>query len=130
MYGGYTIGAYEQVLDYVQKIKQQSTEATQEISTNTNQNITENIQLNNHRKQTTAPMFFVSKKEITFEDGVVYQATTSNISISGLKIKLLEPRSHLDGQFIQVSFTTLSKEYKDKAITDQKINYRLPPVSD
>lgn len=97
MYGGYTIGAYEQVLDYVQKIKQQSTEATQEISTNTNQNITENIQLNNHRKQTTAPMFFVSKKEITFEDGVVYQATTSNISISGLKIKRLEQRSHLDG---------------------------------
>ncbi|WP_298941314.1 PilZ domain-containing protein [uncultured Psychromonas sp.] len=125
LYGGYTIGAYEQVLDYVQKLKQQSTEATQKITTDINQNITENIQLNNHRKQTAARMFFVSKIEITFEDGVVYQATTSNISISGLKIKLLEQRSHLDGQFIQVSFTTLSKEYKDKAITDQKINYRL-----
>ena len=130
LYGGYTIGAYEQVLDYVQKVKQQSTEATQKVTTDINQNITENIQLNNHRKQTAARMFFVSKIEITFEDGVVYQATTSNISISGLKIKLLEPRSHLDGQFIQVSFTTLSKEYKDKAITDQKINYRLVKQQD
>ncbi|WP_025562947.1 PilZ domain-containing protein [Psychromonas sp. SP041] len=126
VYGEYTVGAYEQVLGYVQKIKQQqSTEATPKITTDINQNITENIQLNNHRKQTAARMFFVSKIEVTFEDGVVYQATTSNISISGLKIKLLEQRSHLDGQLIQVSFTTLSNEYKDKAIVDQKINYRL-----
>jgi len=126
IYGGYTIGAYEQVLDYVQKIKQQqSEEATKKIITNNNENITENIQLNNHRKQAAARMFFVSKIQVTFEDGVIYQATTSNISVSGLKIKLLENRSHLDGQVIQVSFTTLSKEYKDKAIVDQKINYRL-----
>ncbi|WP_160061413.1 PilZ domain-containing protein [Psychromonas sp. L1A2] len=126
LYGEYTIGAYEQVLEYVQTIKQQQSEqATKVIKTATNENITENIQLNNHRKQAAARMFYVSKIEVTFEDGVVHQASTSNISISGLKIKLLEKRSHLDGQLIKVSFTTLSKEYKDKAITDQKINYRL-----
>ena len=83
IYGGYTIGAYEQVLDYVQKIKQQqSEEATKKIITNNNENITENIQLNNHRKQAAARMFFVSKIQVTFEDGVIYQATTSNISVN------------------------------------------------
>lgn len=126
LYDAYTVGAYEQVLEHVQKVKQeQSGKKKVKLSPDTDLNITENIQLNNHSKQSAARMFFVSKITITFEDGSEYQANTSNISIAGLKVKLTERVNCLDDQLIQVVFTALGQEYKDKVITGQKISYRL-----
>lgn len=126
LYGDYTIGAYEQVLEHVQKVKQEkSTTPGAKTSAVADSNITENIQLDNHNKRFAARMFFVSKIMVTLEDGSEHQASTSNISISGLKVKLSEKSNYLDDQFIKVNFIALGNDYKDKAITGQKLTYRL-----
>lgn len=126
LYGEYTIGAYEQVLEHVQKIKlEQSGKKVIKVAPDENLNITENIQLNNHSKQSAARMFFVTKIKVILEDGSEHEATTSNISIAGLKVKLTEKNGHLNDHIVNVIFTALGQDYKDKAITGQKINYRL-----
>jgi len=126
LYGEYTVGAYEQVLEHVQKVKQeQNKKQIIEVEPDENVNITENIQLNNHSKQSAARMFFVTNIKVILEDGSELAATTSNISIVGLKIKLLEKNDYLDNRLIQVIFTALGQDYKDKAITGRKINYRV-----
>ena len=126
LYGEYTIGAYEQVLEHVQKVKQEkSTKPVVEIAAEVDPNITENIQLDNHSKQSAARMFFVSRITVILEDGSEHQASTSNISITGLKVKLSEKSNYLDDQLIKVNFTALGNDYKDKAITGQNITYRL-----
>ncbi|WP_413693065.1 PilZ domain-containing protein [Psychromonas sp. KJ10-2] len=126
LYGGYTIGVYEHVLNHVQKVKQiQNEKALQANVLEVNENITENIELNNHRRQAAARMFFVSEVNIALANGDVLAAATSNISVTGIKVKLPEQEQHLADQLVQVIFTGLSNDYKDKAISNKKINYRL-----
>ncbi|MDN2663237.1 PilZ domain-containing protein [Psychromonas sp. 14N.309.X.WAT.B.A12] len=126
LYGGYTVGAYEHVIEHVQKVKQiQNAKALQASATEINENITENIELNNHRRQAAARMFFVSKVSIILADGTNIEAATSNISVTGIKVKLPEQEQYLEEQLVKVMFTALGSEYKDKAITNRKICYRL-----
>lgn len=126
LYDGYTVGTYEALLAYVQKIKQQKT-----IQTNAKKtmpappNITESIQLNNHNKRAAARMFFVSPVIITLENGNKYSANTSNISESGLKIKLTENIHCLNNENVQIAFVGLSKEYINTAINGKNISYRV-----
>jgi len=126
LYGGYTIGAYEHVINHVQKIKKiQNEKALQASTTEVNENITENIELNNHRRQAAARMFYVSKVNIVLADGTNIDAATSNISVSGIKVKLPEQEQYLEVQLVKVIFTGLGSEYKDKAINNRKVCYRL-----
>ena len=126
LYGGYTIGVYEHVLDYAQKVKQEQTQAAKlAASTDTNEYITENISINRHLRLPAPLMYYVSPISLLFSDGSEYEASTSNISISGLKVKLSNDDKVFEEQLIQVTFTGLTKEYKNKATTDQKISYRL-----
>jgi len=126
LYSGYSVGAYELVIDHVQKIKQAQLEQKAEAKTlKKDTNITANIPMNNHRQQTTTRMFFVSKIKVMLDDTTELDAVTSNISASGLKIKLSEKNNYKNRQIIRIRFTDLSNEYKDKAITGRSIAYQI-----
>lgn len=126
LYGDYTVGAYESLFAYIQKIKQQKIIQTNVKKTpNNSPNITESIQLNNHNKRAAARMFFVSPVIITLENGNKYDASTANISESGLKIKLTDNIHCLNDENVQIAFVGLSKEYLNTAINGKNISYRV-----
>ena len=126
LHGNYTIGVYEAVLEHVQKIKLQQVSMTNvKPASSINSHTSESIRLNNHNTRAAPRMFFVSPITITLESGDEYQAATSNISITGLKIKLIEDIHCLNHELIQVMFTGLSKENKNQEVIKNKINYRL-----
>jgi hypothetical protein len=126
LYNGYSVGAYELVIDHVQKMKQAQLEQKAEAkSLKKDANITTNIPLNNHRQQNATRMFFVSKIKVIVDETTELDAVTSNISASGLKIKLAEKNNYINCQIIHICFTDLSDEYKDKAITGRHIAYKI-----
>jgi hypothetical protein len=124
-YNGYTVGAYEQVIEYVQKIKQAQLAQKSTQTSKKDTNITTNISLNNHLLQTTTRMFFVSKIKVFLEDNSELDALTSNISATGLKIKLTEKSHYIKSQMVHINFVDLSDEYKDKAISERLVTYKI-----
>ncbi|MDA7746536.1 PilZ domain-containing protein [Psychromonas sp.] len=126
LFGEYTVGAFEMVHQHVQKEKQQQAVKTnvKKVAKNNN-NITESIQLNNHNRRAAPRMFFVSPVTITLDSGEQHQASTVNISVSGLKLKLTKNPRCLNNSSISITFAGLLKEYKDADILLKKINYRL-----
>lgn len=123
LFGDYTIGVYEIVLDHVQKIKQQNMNRT---GNENETSFSEIIQLNSHKVRANARMFFISPIVITLPNGEEFKASTSNISTSGLKIKLSENIPCFDNDTIEIVFTGICAEYKHKSIDDgKKIAYRL-----
>lgn len=130
LYNGYSVGAYELVIDHVQKIKQAQLEQKAETKAlKKDTNITTNIPMNNHRQQSTR-MFFVSKVTVILDDDTELDAITSNISASGLKIKIVEKNNYFNSKIVHISFTDLCNEYKDKAITGRKIAYQVVKQED
>ena len=123
LFGDYTIGANEAVLNHVQKVKLQN----QNKKPNANETtFSEIIQLNSHKVRANARMFFISPIIITLPNGAEFKASTSNISTSGLKIKLSEDIPCINDQTIEVIFTGICAEYRHKSIDDgKKIAYRL-----
>lgn len=123
LFGDYTIGVYEIVLNHVQKMKLQN---NNKISSDYETSFSEVIQLNSHKVRANARMFFISPIVITLPDGEEFKASTSNISTSGLKIKLPEDISCFNGDLIKILFTGICSEYRHKSIDDgKKIIYRL-----
>ena len=123
LFGGYTIGAYEAVLNHVQKVKKQN--QNKQINPDIT-NFSEVIQLNSHKTRANARMFFISPITITLANGTEFKASTSNISISGLKIKLSEKIPCIDDEIINITFTGISSEYMHKSIDNgKKVAYSL-----
>jgi len=123
LFGDYTIGVYEIVLDHVQRVKQQNLNQTGSGNENS---FSEVIQLNSHKIRANARMFFISPIAITLPNGDEFEASTSNISVSGVKVKLPESIPCFDNDTIEVSFTGICKEYKHRTIDNgKKIAYRL-----
>jgi len=122
-FGEYTVGVYEIVLDHVQKVKLQNVNKSgdsNEVS------LSEVIQLNSHKIRANARMFFISPIVITLPNGNEVKASTSNISVSGVKIKLSENIICSDNDTIEVVYTGICTEYKHRSIDDgKKIAYRL-----
>ena len=121
-FGGYTIGVNELVLAHAQKVKQEN---SNKIGNGTDTSLSESIELNSHRTRADVRMFFISPILLELSTGQQYKALTSNVSNSGLKVKLPQTIDCFDGELIQVAFTGLRSEYKHKAIDDQTITYRL-----
>jgi len=125
IYGGYTTGVYEMVFAHVQDQKSKQQHNIINTTTKDNENLTESIQLNSHKTRANARMFFISPIVIMLPDGTELKASTSNISISGLKIKLPESIPCFKGDLIEVAFTGLRSEIKHKSIDEDNIKYRL-----
>jgi len=118
LFSTYTIGVYENVLAFVQREKQQ----IHKVDENT---FSEVIQLNSHKIRANARMFFISGITITLSNGEHYKASTSNISTSGLKIKLSHNIPCEKGDSLQVEYTDLGAKYVHNALNKQKITYQL-----
>ena len=124
LFDEYTVGVYEMVLAQVQEAKEaQLKKGT--VQTVENSNLTESIQLNNRIKRAAPRMFFVSPITVTLEDGEVIKAATSNISTSGLKIKLSKQVHYENNKQLQILFTGLASKYKNEPIIQEQVEYRL-----
>ncbi|WP_028862602.1 PilZ domain-containing protein [Psychromonas aquimarina] len=125
LYGLYTVGVYEYVHYYLLQQKQRQTEkhfSDSELPVKEEQ--CEFLRLSQKSKRSAPRMFFVSDVQLILEDGTILNAQTSNISSSGLKVKLHEDIHMLNDQYIEVIFTGLKNEYSE-ALLENKINYQL-----
>ncbi|WP_019615231.1 PilZ domain-containing protein [Psychromonas ossibalaenae] len=125
LYGLYTIGVYEYVHYYLLQQKQKQTEkhfSDNELPVKEEQ--CEFLRLSQKTKRSAPRMFFVSDVQLILEDGTILNAQTSNISSSGLKVKLHEDIHMLNDQYIQVIFTGLKNEYIETHL-EKRINYQL-----
>ena len=114
IYKEYTIGVFEFVSKEALRRKKQlkNDKSAQIVSTPINHQC-QVIRLSETNKRAAPRMFFVSDIELEFEDGTKTEAQTTNISISGLRVKLKTPIKLSGKQIIHVSFTGFKKEYID-----------------
>lgn len=125
LYGLYTIGVFEAVHAYLALQKKQQRQKQLSVAEMpSGQNQCEFIQLSQKNKRGAPRMFFVSDVNITLENGKIIEAQTSNISITGIKVKIQEDIHTLDQQLILVSFTGLNHEYHQNLLNN-KIKYQL-----
>ena len=112
LYDKYTIGAFEEVINHHLKMKKEQQNKKTSLSKDNYQNKQcELISLSETNKRAAPRMFFVSDIEIEFADGRTQSAQTTNISISGLKIKLKDIFEINNNEIIRVSFPGLKKEF-------------------
>jgi hypothetical protein len=130
LYGVYTIGAFEAVHEYIVDKKNKK---------NIQQNLIkpriikeeqcELLALSQKNKRGAARMFFVSDVTIITESGERLKAQTSNMSLTGLKLRLLDDVYISNGTKLSVMFVGLSLEYNDK-ILKGPISYQLVKQQD
>jgi len=122
IYNEYTIGVFEYVSQEHLKRKKQLRDDTssQKPTAKINQQC-RLISLAETNKRSAPRMFFVSDVELEFDNGSKIEAQTTNISTSGLRIKLKSPTQLENKQIITVYFNGFKKEYIDnKALSPSK----------
>ena len=124
LYGLYTVGVFEAVHFYLAQKKEKQQKKLSVKKTPKNPEQCEFIQLSQKNKRAAPRMFFVSDIEILLEDGSTLKAYTSNISATGIKIKLKEKIHVVNQEYIRVSFTDLQLEYQEPILTN-KIGYQI-----
>lgn len=127
LYGSYTVGAYEYVMDQLQKQKQQQEAIKTNVKDNNAKavNSSEVIDLNSYATRSAPRMFFVSPIDIFTVDGREFEASTVNISINGLKVKLTQQIRVSTDETISILFNEFINEYPDTECIQNKINYRV-----
>jgi len=123
LYGIYSIGVFEAVHSYIAQQKEISTKKTV-IDNTPKQDQCEFLHLSQKQKRTAPRMFFVSIVEISLSDGTSIEAHTSNISTTGVKIKLQRDIQILNESNLQILFRGLQLEHQETVLTN-KINYQL-----
>ncbi|PKG39318.1 PilZ domain-containing protein [Psychromonas sp. Urea-02u-13] len=125
LYGLYTVGVYEAVHAYIalEKIKKKSQQRSPETKVITQEQC-ELITLSQKNKRGAPRMFFVSDITITLSDGKALKAHTSNISLSGVKLKLKEHIQFQPQTLMSLTFSGLDLEYHEKVLKEP-ITYQL-----
>lgn len=117
LYGFYTVGVFEAVLDYIAQQKEiQNTQLQSKSITPAKKEQCELLALSKKNKRGAARMYFVSEISATTSDGQEFQGQTSNISSTGIKIKFKGDIHLTDGSTITVTFIGLTHEYNDQAL--------------
>ena len=126
LYGLYAIGVFEAVHLYLtqKKEKSQQKKLSAEKASKNHPEQCEFIQLSQKNKRAAPRMFFVSEIELFLDDGSTLRAHTSNISATGIKIKLKEEINTITQENIQLIFTELRREYHEPVLAD-KIGYQI-----
>jgi len=118
IYGAYTVGVFESVHEHIAETKEkqkiQQTNAVKPV----NKDQCELLALSQKNKRTTPRMYFVSEVTLTAADGTVFKGHTSDISSSGVKIKLKEEIELNNDSVLTVLFTGLALEYTDKVLKE------------
>lgn len=125
LYGLYTVGSFEAVHEYIAEEKnkkkiQQKLTPQKEVA----QEQCELIALSQKNKRGAPRMFFVSEITITLNDGKQFTAQTSNISTSGVKLKLKDYIQFQPLTLMELTFSGLDLEYHEKVLKE-KISYQL-----
>lgn len=125
LYGRYTIGAFEAVHEYItQQKNKQNTKKILVKPPIAKKDQCELLILSQKNKRTAPRMFFVSEVTITLDDGRSFNAHTSNISLTGAKIKLKNDIHINNESTLTVTFNGLDDEYHDSALKEA-IDYQL-----
>lgn len=123
LFGIYSIGVFEAVHSHIAQQKEISTKKTV-IDDTPKQDQCEFLHLSQKNKRAAPRMFFVSTVEISLSDGTRIEAHTSNISATGVKIKLNRDIQILNDSYLQITFRGMQLEYQETVLAD-KINYQL-----
>jgi hypothetical protein len=125
LYGLYTVGVYEAVHEFIaNKKNKQNIQQNTIIPKVINEEQCELLTLSQKNKRGAPRMFFVSEIKITLENGKTYEAQTSNLSITGLKLKLSDNIRINNDLKLLITFKGLSHEYTNKVLK-KPITYRL-----
>jgi hypothetical protein len=125
LYGLYTVGVYEAVHEYIalEKIKKKSQQRSPDTKVIAQEQC-ELITLSQKNKRGAPRMFFVSDVSITLSNGEILKAHTSNISLSGVKLKLKEHIQFQPQTLMSLTFSGLALEYHEKLLKEP-ITYHL-----
>jgi len=128
LYGLYTVGVFEAVHEFIaeKKEKIQIQKLQKQIDTNkpAKKEQCELLALTQKNERGAPRMFFVSEVTLTTSYGEKLNAQTSNISATGIKLKIKEEISLGDESLLTVMFTGLALEYHDQFLRTP-ITYRL-----
>ncbi len=128
IYGLYSIGVFEAVHEYIIETKEiqqiQQTQKSLNKSRPVKKEQCEFFPLSQKNKRDAPRMFFVSDVLMTTSEGEKFTAQTSNISITGVKIKLKDDIHLNNNSLVTISFIGLALDYHDKIIKKQ-ITYQL-----
>ena len=124
IYGSYTIGVFEDVHFYLTQFKEDKNKKLLQKSKLKFDNHCPYVELSPKKRRANPRMFFVSKIEIELPDGLLYQCKTSNISSSGIKIRVKNNISVNDQDNIAVLFSELRSEFHEPAL-DNRIIYKV-----
>ncbi|MFT6905878.1 MAG: hypothetical protein ACJAS1_002541 [Oleiphilaceae bacterium] len=124
LYGLYSVGVFEAVYFYIaqQKEKNNKKQLIDELPKKQDQ--CEFLHLSQKHKRGAPRMFFVSAVQILLADGTTIEAHTSNISTTGVKIKLQRAVQLLHDSYLHITFRGLQLEHQ-QAILANKITYQL-----
>ncbi len=125
IYGLYSIGVFEAVHEYIIETKEiQQTQKSLNESRPVKKEQCEFFSLSQKNQRDAPRMFFVSDVLMTTSAGEKFTAQTSNISITGVKIKLKDDIHLNNNSLVTISFIGLALDYHDKIIKKQ-ITYQL-----
>jgi hypothetical protein len=124
LYGLYTFGVFEAVHLYVAEKKQQKNKQLSAPKNTKPLDQCEFLKLSQKRQRTAPRMFFVSKIALYLADGKMISAHTSNISSTGIKVKLKEQLAIVNQTDLEVMFTGLQANHKSE-ILNNKITYQV-----
>ncbi|WP_022941005.1 PilZ domain-containing protein [Psychromonas hadalis] len=125
LYGLYTVGAFEAVHEFIatQKNALKKRQITRKKVVKREEQC-ELLTLSQKNKRGAPRMFFVSDITVTLNDGKTITAQTSNISSTGLKIKLSDSLHISNETLLNITFTGLALEYHDQVLKEQ-VRYQL-----
>ncbi|MGN1392433.1 MAG: PilZ domain-containing protein [Succinivibrionaceae bacterium] len=123
----YTIGLYEDLMQKHQERKKSKLDALGiKVNSDTNKierYFIENMQFASYAHRRDERMFYSSPIKISFEDGRIMDAKTSDLSCSGIKILLPEAYEFTDREKIFITFTGLISSYPDDKETLTNVPY-------
>lgn len=110
----YTTGVYETVIANAKPHQNQADEAKRATTTNRLQIRT--LEFGSYHQGREERIHYSSPVTLLLASGQMIKAKTSNLSVNGIRISLLEPCTYELGQNCQILFSGLQKEQPDETI--------------
>lgn len=124
-YGCYTVGAFEAVHEYIRKEKnRQNTQNTLQPLKIIKKEQCESLSFSQKNKRGAPRMFFISEVTLTLDGSQTFKAQTSNISLTGVKVKLKDNAYVTNDTTFAITFNGLALEYHDMVLKEP-ITYQL-----
>lgn len=124
LHGLYSEGVVEAVYAHIAQQKEQKNKKLVSRESQKTANQCEFIQLSQRNMRAATRMFFVSDVHLVLAGDQQIQAQTSNISVTGVKLKLQEEINISSEQNVKLVFQSLQREYQEPVLSE-KITYKI-----